>query len=190
MIVLGLDQAPRFTGFCYGEPGSERPRWGTKEFSDFGNNEVPLMEEVEGWFTNLVKSSGAQVVYFEEIFVNTKRVNLPVTFKQCAVVNIIQLTAKRLGLDYWQTDIDEWRKLFIGRARAPKGVLKPGEWCKEQAKIVCLKRNWLVDDDHAAEAIGIWNWGCAREDKRHRNSARAHQRRMETQRDDEARAAR
>lgn len=176
MIILGLDQAPSCIGFAWGEPGA-RPALGRHENPDYGANEGLLMRHVREWLVATVKSTGADAVFFEQVILNAAHPN-PVTYqRQLALQNIIQLTCVDLGVEAQQVLVADWRREFYAGARPPK--VKGENLWKEFAVKECARRGWWTDNHDAAEAAGIWWFGCLCADPALRRRARIDMRRAE-----------
>lgn len=167
MMVLGVDQAPRHTGFAYGESRVGCvPVWGVKHFESYGENEIFLIRDVRRWLLTLCEEVQPAVIYCEQIIINQRHINLPVTYQQFAVVAAISSVAEHLGIDVFQVDIATWRKRALGKSNKPKWAVDgEDQWLKEAAKLACADRNWLIEDHNSAEAALIWEYGCAHADK-------------------------
>jgi hypothetical protein len=192
MMVLALDQAPRHTGFCYGESSLElTPTWGVIDFPSYGENDVLLLRDVRKWLNGLVDRVQPKVIYCEQIVISTQHIHLPTTYEQFAVVAAITAVCADRDIDLFQVDIATWRKRGLGRGNRPKDVAT-GEtkWLKEAALKACLDMGWLVDNHNAAEAALIWDYGCAHADieYRRKTAARATRVRMAMEERDRASA--
>jgi hypothetical protein len=181
MIVLGIDQAPRNCGFCYGESNSEIvPKWGSQDFQSFGENGVLLCREIRKWVISICEIAKPQAVYCEQIIIRPNHINLPITYQQFAVVAGIEAACDFLGIECFMVDIGVWRKRFLGRGGAPKWAVDRTNWLKDAALKACADRGWLIDNHHAAEAAALWDFGCAHVDieYRRRTAARVTRQRM------------
>lgn len=180
MIILGCDEAPRNIGYCYGEPGA-LPTWGCHENPDYGDNTARLGRHVREWLVTLGKLIGVERIYFEQILVRKFGLYMPTLHKQFKVVGAIETAAEMLGLedDCFEVDIGDWRREFYRGRRPPKGADSQSAVWKEIAVQECLARNWLVEDHHAAEACGIWFYGCVHSDRRFRAQHKVTTRRAE-----------
>lgn len=170
MIVLGLDQAPRHTGFCHGEAKfGVTPKWGVKDFESYGENEIPLIRDYRRWLLTLCEFVQPDVIYCEQIIINQRHINLPVTYQQFAVVAAISSIAEHLDIEVYQVDIATWRKRALGKCNKPKWApTGEDDWLKSAAKKACLDRNWLIENHNAAEAALIWDYGCSHCDPAYR----------------------
>jgi hypothetical protein len=172
MVVCGLDQAPRGSGWCYGD-GSKTPAFGYREFSDYGQNEGALARHVYDWFTTFAKSAGIQAVYTEQIVIRPHALDVPVVLRQAAVVVAIGFAATDLGIDHYEALIGKWRVHFLRTAKGKSETLK------DLARVRCAERGWLIDNHHVAEACGIWDWGLCELDRVYRHRSGHHRRRAE-----------
>ncbi len=182
MVVLAFDQAPKCIGFAYGEPGGVPVR-GLHENPDYGENTARLGKHVREWALQLIKSTGAERIYFEQIIVRKHGLYLPTLHKQFKVASAIETAAEMAGIldAIFEVDIADWRKAFYGGNRPGKNAEQSAAW-KEMAMVECAARNWLVDDHNVAEACGIWVFGCMHTDKRVKSQERVAARRRELNR--------
>lgn len=188
MIVLGIDQAPRNCGYCYGDTSSEAPpKWGCVEFPSFGENGVLLIREIRKWMMSIIEIAKPQFIYCEQIIIRPAHINLPVTYQQFAVVAGIEAACDFYNVECFMVDLSVWRKRFLGRGNAPKWAVDRTDWLKEAAKQSCLERGWLVDNHHAAEAIGIYDFGAAHCDIEYRRKTAARVTRARMGSEEEAR---
>lgn len=191
MIVLGLDQAPRFTGFCHGDTASEKPPvWGAHEFENYGENGVLLIRAVRKWMISLCEIVRPEFVYCEQIVFDFRHINSLITSQQFCVIAGIEAACDFLGMECFQIDISKWRKRGLGRGNKPKWAANGEEpWLKEAAKKACLDLGWLIDDHNAAEAALIWDYGCAHVDPEYRRKTAARVTRVRMQMEERERAA-
>ncbi len=182
-MILAFDQAPRFIGFAYGEPGATPVR-GIHENPDYGENTARLGKHVREWALTLIKSTGASRIYFEQILVRKTGLHLPTLHKQFKVAGAIETAAEMAGLadDCFEVDIADWRREFYAGNRPGKNVDSLSTAWKDLAKLECMRRGWLVDDHNVAEACGIWVFGCMHTDKRVKSQERVAARRRELNR--------
>jgi Holliday junction resolvasome RuvABC endonuclease subunit len=165
MNFLGLDQAPRNTGWAASsdEEGA-RVEFGTIAMSDYGDDDQRMMRDFEFEMRGLITRFRPSFIFFEQIIIDMRHVNLPVTYAQFSLVSVIQFVGMQMNIPTEQVLIADWRKRFLGRSNMPKHAGKKGqgrEWLKDAAKIECLRRNLLVNNDHEAEAVGILDYGMA-----------------------------
>ncbi len=177
-MILGLDQSPRITAYCYGEPQG-KPTFGSHHHPDYGDNTQALKRECRQWLTQFAKSIGATSIYWEQIIIYPQRLETNDLHKQFGLAAVIEIVADELGIEAYETLLTDWRKLFLGRPGAPGFVKDKTAWLKAAAERACLERGWPVKNHHEAEAGGIWNYGCACENKLYRLNAEAAMRRAE-----------
>ena len=192
MIVLGLDQAPRGIGWAYGEPGSV-PARGWRENPDYDDNEELLLDDITDWLVTFVRAHKIERIYYEQIIVRTTRVNTKTTYKQFAVWSAIMCAARELGMPRHHcriTFISDWRAEFHHGMRPQRGHdgSESDAW-KAMAVKECARRGWWTDDHNAAEACGIWDYGCKCEDKVYRARSKVATRRAEHAADEARREA-
>ena len=190
MIVLGLDQAPRGIGWAYGEPGSV-PQRGWRENPDYGDNTARLRRDVREWLVTFAKSTGANAIFFEQVLVRKHGLHMPTLHKQFAVVGGIETAAEMLGLEdhCCEVMIADWRAEFHHGTRPQKGDGGESSAWKTLAIKECARRGWWTDDHNAAEACGIWDFGCKCSDKVYKARARVGKRRAQHEADEARREA-
>lgn len=183
MIILALDQAPKNIGYAYGAIGGV-PTRGVRRNPEYGEATILLGESVYDWTVNLIKSSGAERVYFEQVLVRKFGLHMPTLYNQFMVANAVQFAALDCGLkhDVYDVDIADWRREFYRGSRPVKSKEPETEQWKEMALKECLDRGWLVDDHNTAEACGIWWFGCLHTDRRSYNAHKVEARRSELKR--------
>jgi hypothetical protein len=184
MIILGLDQAVKGIGWAYGEPGSV-PTRGWHENPDYGNNTARLGKHVREWLLTFGKSIGVDRIYFEQVFVRKHGLDMPVLYKQLAVVGGIETAADNLDLldDTFQVQVIKWRQIFFAGARPTKGADTESEAWKNMALAQCAREGWLTDDHNVAEACGIWVYGCCHSDRQYYTQRKLMGRRQELERE-------
>lgn len=190
MIVFAVDQAPRNIGFCHGIADADMPPvWGVQEFDSYGENGVMLVRSVRKFMISKLEIVRPDFVYCEQIVINAKHINLPVTYQQFAVVAGIEAACDFVGCECFMVDIGTWRKRFLGRGNAPKWAVDRTDWLKDAAKRAALERGWLIDNHHAAEAAAIWDYGAAHCDIEYRRKTAARVTRARMAMEEKERAA-
>jgi hypothetical protein len=172
VVILGLDQAPTTIGWAYGTPGALQEH-GLYGPSGYGDNDLLLIRDVRKFVRRKIEQSGAKIVYFEQVIINFRGFNANVTSAQYAVQSAVMCACDDMNIDCFDVEVAKWRKRFLGRANAPKhnlsgNVNRTKDVLKDMAMIECLRRNWAPDNHHTAEAMGIWEYGCAHADKQYR----------------------
>lgn len=187
MMVTGFDQAAKLIGFAYGEPGGI-PTRGVQLLPDYGENTARLGKYVREWVINLGKSIGVERGYFEQVLVRKHGFHMPTYRKQIRVADSIEIAFELLGLEdeVHEVDVADWRREFYAGARPTKGQDSESTAWKDMALKECLRRNWLVDDHNAAEACGIWFYGCLHSDADLRRQHKVDVRRAQLRREREA----
>jgi len=157
-IIIALD-AGRRTGFCYGAPGAEWPTLGTRRLApDETDLPVDVFRRADRWFGRLLAEVKPVAVVIE-LPIPPSNVWGATNF--ATTVILIGLYAQFVGkaaaadVRILEAPINSWRKYFIGY-----GDMK-GDAAKRAAKRQCRILGWEAVDDNAAEAAGIWSWGCA-----------------------------
>jgi hypothetical protein len=180
-MILGLDQSAN-CGFALGLPGST-PRWGVFYVPNYGEHEGRTFWAVEKWLVDFIKTEGITHVFWEAVYIpeqrrgDTRFLNLHSTYKLICYANAVQAACvdEDRGVNIYDACVkpNVWRKHFLG-----SGGLR-----REAAKIAavkqCANRGWYVDSQDAAEAVGIWDYGCTVVDKEYRWNARISARRRE-----------
>lgn len=163
MIVLGLDQSSTSVGFACGEPGG-KPSWGCYEVPDYAGHDGRTFWAIVNWLVEVIKCQGVERVYWEQVHIGVRDTNM--LFKLFSAANAVQAACvdARSGIEIEDRYVTtgEWRAHFLGTARGHRA------WFKEAAKRACLDRGWLVDNEHAAEALGIWDYGCTLCDRQYK----------------------
>lgn len=161
-IVLGIDQSLDF-GWCIGEPSSSRPEWGLLKLPRGSDDDRPVFRKVREFIRWAIVERGVTDVFFEQTFLADHQ-NMRAEFGKIGLASIIIDRADEFGdIEALQVPISAWRSRFTGHTRVPVGITiqsKRREWWKDQAKIACADRGWLIADHNIAEAVGIWDYGC------------------------------
>lgn len=176
-LVLGLDQAPSGTGWCYGD-GSGPPTFGYRAFGNYADNESRMMDEIFDWLVAFGKSTGADAVCTEDI-IRSRRPNEKTLGKQYCVMAAVAFACGKHGLmvPHYEAGVSEWRAWFLGT----------GKGDKEMAMMECARRDLYPENHHVAESIGIWSWCLQRLDKSYRARESFQTRRAQGRRDAERR---
>lgn len=182
-MICGFDQAPSCIGWAYGLPGAV-PSRGIHSPPNYGENTARLGKHAREWVLQFLKSVGATAVYFEQVIVRRHGLHMPTLHKQMKVVGAIETAADMLGLEdeTFEVDISDWRREFYAGRRPTKVEDHEANPWKEMALKECLRRNWLVEDHNAAEACGIWFYGCLHQDPAFRREHKIAVRRAELER--------
>jgi len=181
VVALALDQSPTATGWAIGRPDGSKPAFGTYRLPTWKDAEGERMLVYERWLTHLVAEYRVTNLYYEAPYL-PRHSDADAIMPQLHVIGVITLVAARMKVDIAKVPIDAWRKQAFGYCRLPvlKGDAARKEW-KRMAKVVCLKRNLLIEDDNAAEAVLILDFGLADADPHYSRNLRIHGRRAELQ---------
>lgn len=178
-VALALDQSPTATGWAIGRPNGPKPVFGVYRLPPWGKDEGPRLASYERWLTELVREYRVTALYYEAPFL-PRHHDATAIKPQLFVIAIINLVAAKLKLDIAEVRIDDWRKWAFGYCRIAgmKGDAARKEW-KRLALVKCLKNNLLVEDDNAAEAALILDFGLSDADRKHRRTSDIRHRRSE-----------
>lgn len=181
IVALALDQSPMATGFAIGRPNGSKPVYGTYRLPSWKDAEGDRMVNYERWLTQLACEYRVTNLYYEAPFL-PRHSDADAILPQIHVISVVTLVAAKLKIDIAKVPIDAWRKQAFGFCRLPvlKGDAARKEW-KRMAKVLCLKRNLLIEDDNAAEAVLILDYGLGDADASHSRNIRVHGRRAELQ---------
>jgi hypothetical protein len=169
-VVLGLDQSPTNTGFAIGSPCEPKPVFGLFQLAPWKDDEGARLLEFEEWLLGIINKYGVTDVFHEAPVEIHGFKNPTVTYKQDALIGCIQTnTYRALKKEPRQVAVNSWRARFLGCTKAPPGLKGDAarKELKRMAMKACVLRNWLVENDNTAEALGIWDFGCAAIDRRH-----------------------
>lgn len=179
IVALALDQSPTATGWAIGRPNDTKPVFGTYRLSTWGDDEGARMASYEKWLMELAGEYKVTSLYYEAPFLPGHS-NLNAIRPQFFVMAVINLVAAKLSLDVAEVRIDDWRKWAFGYCRIPglQGDAARKEW-KRLAKVRCLKNGLMVEDDNAAEAALILDFGLSDADYMHRRASNTRHRKAE-----------
>jgi len=156
-VIVALDAARR-TGFAIGAPGDERPKLGTRRLAtDETDEPVDVFRRADRWFGRLL-AEVKPVALVIELPIPPSNVWGATNFATSVI--LIGLFAIFIGkaaaadVRIVEAPINAWRKYFLGI-----GDLK-GDDAKRASERQCRILGWEAVDHNAAEAAGIWSWGC------------------------------
>lgn len=167
VTVLGIDQSTN-CGWAILNAGMRKPLWGVLKLAT-GDDETSALMALHDHIAQAVAEHGVTDVFFEQPIIPQHQPTMG-SMRAFMYVAAIQLAAKKhTGRSAQQVPISTWRKRFTGHGRAPKHDFEnrrkldthPArrKWWKQQAIKACLERGWMVDNDNAAEAIAIAEFG-------------------------------
>lgn len=179
IVALALDQSPTATGFAIGRPNGSKPVFGTYRLPSWKGVEGERLASYERWLMGLISEYRVTNVYYEAPFLPSHS-DADAIKPQLFLEGLINLVSARLTTDVAKVPIDAWRKEAFGFCRLPvfKGDAARKEW-KRMAKVLCLKRGHMVEDDNAAEALLILDYGLGDADANHSRNLRLNGRRAE-----------
>jgi hypothetical protein len=156
-IVLALDPATK-TGFCIGRP-REEPYLSTVDLGREFDQPADIYGRAIRWFeaSFLVKPEArpALLVIEQPIRASWGKTNSKATEITQGLHAVFTGFAVSRKIPHIEAPIKTWRRYALGR----------GDLKREAAKIaamrLCRTLHWNAPDDNAAEAGGIWLWGCA-----------------------------
>lgn len=156
--ILGLDPATR-TGVAFGAPGQTPQLW-TENFGGEDATWVEIYANATYWLADFLRTRSPAAIAIEEpvppsaIKGFTNHATTMVTIGLFGVFTGI-IGCKKIKLI--PVRIQTWRKHFLG---AGNGNLKTKE-AKQAALRRCRQLGWEAPGHDAAEAGGIFDWGCA-----------------------------
>lgn len=185
IVVLALDQSPTATGWAVGRPLEVKPSYGLFALPPWGDDEGHRICSFEDWLTTKIKSAGVTHLFYEApVDISFKRFDI--TIKQGAQIGYIWGTAYRCGkIPVAEIPVDSWRSRFLGTTKAPPGLKGDNarQALKQMALKACAMRDWLVDDDNIAEALGLLDFALSTLSQRHAGHRDPIFRRAELQQD-------
>jgi hypothetical protein len=157
---LALDQSPLRVGFAHAGPDSEMPKWGVYHLS-----RRSMEGSLRDWLQTMVTLLPIRRVIYEQPFLGA-RSHAQRLMSICALPPIIRLVCEDCDVPCEAAPIDQWRRHFIGFAKAPKELKHKGRrrrWLKDAAMRACVERDWFVTKDDEADALGILDWALCRD---------------------------
>ncbi len=156
--ILAIDPATR-TGLAEGAPGSV-PRLTIKNFrGDPTDAPEDIFQRVTFFFASRLRDEPLPTHVFIEAPVPPSGIvgatNHNTTLITIGIYAIVVGIVRCKHIPIHRAPIGSWRKYFLG-----KGNLSGAE-AKRRAAEVCRLLAWDAPDHNAAEAAGIWAWGCA-----------------------------
>lgn len=171
--VLAFDQSTH-CGWAILWPEMTRPEWGVLELRVAANgDETPMWRPLRAFIERAVRVEGVTHVFFEQPMMPNK--HYPATDhgqRQWMMCSVIQDNADRLlGRSAEQVSASAWRKLFLGKGALKQDDMAPGlkldkaghrrrSW-KLNTMAKCAEWGWYVDNDNAADALGIGVFGLS-----------------------------
>lgn len=173
IVAMALDQSPTATGFAIGAPCDPRPVFGVFNLRSWGVHEGKRLAEFRDWLMARIKRHGVTHLYYEAPanvqFIAGRAKSFDTTSQQNMQIGVINLVAHDCAVPVAQVAASSWRSRFLGTTKAPPGL--KGDAARAELKRLALRacalRNLLVEDDNAAEALGILDYGLSCIDRRH-----------------------
>lgn len=161
--VFALDPAMRNTGWACGSTDGARPTWGVFQLPSWGTEEGKHLHSFKKFLDRTITDYRPDVLFYEDGFIGAQG---SISQSSKAQMNgLIWERAYVYNVRLFKVPIGSWRKRFLGTTKAPphERVKRDGnrKWLKQKAVEVCSQRGWLVEDDNAAEALGIMDFGLA-----------------------------
>jgi hypothetical protein len=156
--VLALDPATK-TGFAYGAPSDAAPRIGTINLGREQDVPADVFGRAVRWFDKEICSADLLVI---EPPIPPGQLWHGSNYQSTVILHglyaIFVGMAREYDVGVIEAPTRTWRKYFLG-----SGNMKRAQ-AKLAAKRLCRSLGWgdpLKLDDNAAEAAGMWAWGCA-----------------------------
>lgn len=163
--ILGIDPGGN-TGFAHGRLGGT-PINGSIRLPS-ANSPARRYVLLEGRIRHIISMDEITDVYIEAPFVQPDPAKFDIKTVRLAYgyQAAILMACEKEGIAQERVRLVEpatWRSYFLGTTRAPKTVSsdKTREWLKKEAVRVCEDRGWMPKSIDSAEAMGIWEYGCA-----------------------------
>lgn len=159
--IMALDMGTSL-GFCIGDPGQAKPRFGTHKLGRDGATHDERWHHLREWFMDQTAFEKPWALCVESAMnvavalrMGNAAASLPYTLGLHA---IIREAAIARGIAIVRTvDVDDHRKHFLGRSRFSGGTRE----AKRAAIARCNSLGWNVPDDNAADACSVWDYACA-----------------------------
>lgn len=174
-LALALDESPNATGWAVGSTEGERPTWGVFRQLPWRDDEPERLAQFRDWLVETARYHGVTHLFYESpidprglSFIKS----FDTTAKQSMQIGIILMVAHDLKLTVAQVPIDSWRSRFMGATKVPG--LK-GDHARKELKLMALKacalRGWYVEENDAADALGVLDYGLATLSRKYAGSA-------------------
>lgn len=158
--ILALDMAKQ-TGFALSN-STCIATWAHKYDDDLGVAASQFENEISG----LIRLNCCGYIYAEAPVPAAGKTTQAVLLRHLGMHVILRKVCFSTGTPLTFVRCDEWRKFFIGRARAPKEIKSSylrRKWLKQAVKEECNRRGWFPETDDAADALGILSFALSGE---------------------------
>ena len=153
--VLALDPATK-TGYAIGRP-KEKPMLATVDLGDEFATHDDIFRRAHYWLAGVLKAQRPDLFVIEDVVPPSAiqgRTTHSGSVISVGLSGIFIGMAGAHGIPVLRAPISTWRKCFLGHGNLPR------EKAKLAAMRQCRTLGWPYKDDNAAEAGGIWFWGC------------------------------
>lgn len=161
IVALGLDPSMRNTGWAVGWPGMTRPKFGVYEQFNWAHHEGESLWAFADWLIEMFVTYHFTHVFAEQSFLPSGKDRIDIRGAQLSMLYRTAEISARMGVPFRIVNIDDWR----GRAgiKPPKGLKgnTRRSWLKGEAIRRCRARGWYTENDNAAEAMLIMEYGIA-----------------------------
>jgi hypothetical protein len=154
--VLAIDPATR-SGFAHGAVGG-KPVLESVNFGRERDSHADIFGRATKWFARLLAQKRFDLVVIEEALPPSEiwgRTYYGVTAISHGLRGIFLGQSAAYGLRTAEAPIRSWRKYSLGRGDLAR------DDAKAAAVALCKNLRWPAADDNAAEAAGIWLYGCS-----------------------------
>ncbi|KZK83002.1 hypothetical protein PsAD13_03204 [Pseudovibrio sp. Ad13] len=160
-MYLALDLGVK-TGWARWEPGLSKPVSGVfdcgakDKAGGYGGRSLSFY----GWLLGKIESFGVTHLAIEDELpaISGKPMNRGNEQWQPAQHRLCEMAAVANQIPYQKITMQKWRKHFIGRSVAPRGVKNGRAWIKQQAIQRCKLLGWDPKDDNEAEALALMDF--------------------------------
>jgi len=148
--IWGLDPSTK-TGVACGRPGTT-PVLTTVELQHEFDTYVDVFARAVKWFSGKLDEGLPELVVIEGLVPAQNHSNAMIAYGLHAVFAGL---ANSRGVLVRFAPVSTWRSYFLGMGRIG------GDKAKAQAVMLCKQLGWDAPDHNAAEAAGIWLYGCS-----------------------------
>lgn len=163
--ILGIDPGGN-TGFAHGRMGGT-PINGLIRLPS-ASSPARRYQILEGRIRHIISMDEIDHVFIEAPFVQPDPTKFDVKTVRLAYgyQAAILMACEKEGIPQENVHLVEpatWRSYFLNRTQAPKHIPsdKTRNWLKQAAVDKCHERGWDPKAIDSAEAMGIWEYGCA-----------------------------
>jgi len=160
-LVVGIDPATN-TGICEGRVG-ETPTLSAQRFRVSRKDKIEdIFGRATHHFADYFRTLTPDVVAVEHpVRITAGYGNAATDALKFGLYGVITGIVKAKGYTLLTPEIATWRKFFLNHGRMAKLE------AKQAAMQRCAWLKWDAPTIDAAEAAGIWSWGCSQIDPKH-----------------------